>query len=145
MLLCRSRSQFLTAVSVFMWHQRLAHASKSYHSKLAGPLKVFSSEIFQGLFWLLLCLLCSGGVNSQAFRSLNLFFLILMFVDQYVPNINSSFYFFFVIIVNDHSCSDNISLMAMKLCTQTCLHQFILTLMRFSLANISKSPDNLQW
>ena len=143
MLLCRSRCQFLTAVSVFVWHQRLTHASKSYHSKPASPLKVFSGEIFQGLFWLLLCLLCSEEVHSQAFRSLD-FFFIPMFVDQYVPNINSSFYFF-VIIVDDHSCSDNICLMAMKSCTKACLHQFILTLMRLSLANISKSPDDLQW
>ena len=144
MLLCRSRSQFLTAVSVSMWHQRLAHARKFYHSRLADPLKVFSSEIFGGLFWLLLCLLCSEEVHSQAFRSLKSFFLyrclwISMFPTSTVP------FIFFVIIVDDHSCSDNISLVAMKLCTQACLYQFILTLMRLSLANILKSPDGLQW
>ena len=55
-----------------MWDQRLAHASKSYYSKPAGPLKVSSREIFQILFSLLLYLLCLGEVHSSAFRFLKL-------------------------------------------------------------------------
>jgi hypothetical protein len=114
----------LAAVPASVWHQRLAHASESCLSKLAGPLKISPSEIFKACSHPS-CIVCVQGKStikplllseSRASRPLE-----LLHTD--VPNIDGSFYF--VTIIDDYSRFAHVDLVANKSDTQACLRQFI--------------------
>jgi transposase InsO family protein len=121
----------LAAVPASVWHQRLAHASESCLSKLAGPLKISPSEIFKACSHPS-CTVCVQGKStikplllseSRASRPLE-----LLHTDvsgpKNVPNIDGSFYF--VTIIDDYSRFAHVDLVANKSDTQACLRQFIL-------------------